>query len=192
MGSSDSSSDNTVRFAPYLETAHSKLLDRQGVDENAMSFMEVFNATLCKHEGLTDEVNERFIDSPYRGYEQIDINDSFFGSGYTMESYPTHWDMFGKFIAGLDVHDLWAQTYVDVVQGPEIENVISAQSALLQDDIDTTIMPKFLAGMRDINSIVGASAFVAGKGIIQTAHVKAMSKFASDIRIHAIDISNQQ
>jgi len=199
MGSSDSSSDNTVRFAPYLETAHSKLLDRQGVDENAMSFMEVFNATLCKHEGLTDEVNERFIDSPYRGYEQIDIDEGFFGITrddpsvtYEMKNYPSHWDMFGKFMAGLDVHDLWGQTYVDVVQGPEIENAVSAQSAMLQDDIDTTIMPKFLAGMRDINSVIGATAFVVGKGIIQTTHVKAMNKFSSSLRLHAIDISNVQ
>lgn len=191
-------SSGEVRFAPYLETAHGRLLDHQGDDTPDVSFIDVFNATVCKHDGFSDTINEDFIATPYAGYEQVDIDDGFLGetsvvgTNYALIDFPSQWDMFGKFMAGLDVHDLWAQIYVDVVQGPEIENAVSAQSAELQSDIDINVMPKFLSGMRDINSVVGATAFVVGKAIIQTAHVRAINKFGSAIRVHAIDISNEQ
>lgn len=176
--------DNVVRFAPYLEALHSAILDHGGSDEPDLSFVDVLNATLGA--------------SPYDSYGQVDIDEGFFGMTvadpavtYEMKNYPSLWDMFGKFMGGLDVHDLWAQIYEDVIQGPEIENVVTAQAEMLQDEIDTTVMPKFLAGMRDINS-VQATTFVIGKAIIQDAHVKSMNKFSTQIRLHALNISNEQ
>jgi len=184
MGKGGGTSSGEVRYAPYLEAAHSKLLDHQGSDNPVMSFMEAFN----------DIINN----SPYSEYDQIDVNEGYFGIRtddpsltYEPKNYPSLWDMFGKFMGGLDIHDLWSMIYSDVIQGPEIENAVSAQSALLQDDIDTTIMPKFLGGMRDINSVQG-TAFIVGKGIIQSTHIKAINKFSSAIRIRALDISNEQ
>ena len=190
--------DMTVRYAPYLQEIHGELLDHGGSDEPDFSFIDIFNATLRQSNGFSDEVNEDMIASPYRGYEQIDVDEGFFGMTiadptitYEIKNFPSLWDMFGKFMAGLDVHDLWGEIYEDVIQGPEIENAVSAQSALLQDDIDITVMPKFLAGMRDINS-VQATTFVIGKSIIQDAHVKAVNKFSSQVRLHALSISNDQ
>lgn len=176
-GGGGGDSQSTVRYAPYLESAHSRILDHGGSDEPVISFIDAFNATVGA--------------SPYGAYEQINVDEGYFGSGYEISSFPTLWDMFGKFMAGLDVHVLWGQVYEDVVQGPEIENVVSAQSALLQDEIDTTVMPKFVAGMRDINS-VQATTFVIGKAMIQDAHVKSINSFAAKLRLHAIDISNAQ
>lgn len=178
------SPDNTVRYAPYLEEAHSAILDHGGVDEPVISFIDTFNAV----QGT----------SPYSTYGQIDVDEGYFGIRtddpsltYEMKNFPSLWDMFGKFMGGLDVHDLWGKVYDDVIKGPEIENAVSAQSALLQDEIDVNVMPKFLSGMRDINS-VQTTTFVIGKSIIQDAHVKSINKFASQIRIHAITMANDQ
>ena len=183
-GGGGGDSQNTVRYAPYLESAHSRILDHGGSDEPVISFIDAFNATVGA--------------SPYGTYGQIDVDEGYFGMRtdepdltYEVKNFPSLWDMFGKFMAGLDVHVLWGQVYEDVVQGPEIENAVSAQSALIQYDIDTTVMPKFLAGMRDINS-VQATTFIIGKSIIQDAHVKSINKFASQIRLHALSISNEQ
>ena len=183
-GGGDSGGDSTVRYAPYLESAHGRILDHEGSDEPEISFMDAFNAA----QGT----------SPYGAYEQIDVDEGYFGMRtddasltYEARNFPSLWDMFGKFMGGLDVHDLWGQIYDDIVKGPEIENAVSAQSALIQDDIDTTVLPKFVAGMRDINS-VQATTFVIGKSIIQDAHVKAINKFASQLRVHTITISNDQ
>ena len=90
------------------------------------------------------------------------------------------------------MHDLWAQVYNDIVYGPELAAAVSAQAAILQDEIDVTVMPKFLAGMRDINS-VQSTTFVIGKAnIIDDSHIKAVNKFAAQIRLHALNISNEQ
>lgn len=175
---------STVRYAPYLEAFHSQILNHGGSDTPDSSFADIFNLTLNA--------------SPYVDYEQLDIDEGFFGMTvadptvtYEIKNFPSLWDMFGKFMGGLDVHDLWGQIYEDVIQGPEIENAVTAQSELLQDEIDTNVMPRFLAGMRDINS-VQSTAFVVGKSIIQSAHVKSINKFSSQIRLQALSISNEQ
>ena len=176
-GSDSSDSSGEVRFAPYLEDSHYLFLSSGGLISPSISFVSAFNNAVDA--------------SPYGSYEQIDVKDGFFGDSYEAINFPSLWDMFGKFMAGLDVHDLWGQVYEDVIQGPEIENAVSAQSALLQDEIDTTVMPRFITGMRDINS-VQSTAFIIGKAIIQDAHVKSINKFASQIRIHAITMANDQ
>lgn len=178
------SPETRIEYARYLEEAHGRYLDHGGMDVNVLSFTDAFN----------DTINT----SPYGTYEIIDVDEGYFGVRtddseltYEIKNFPSLWDMFGKFMAGVDVHDLWGKIYSDVVQGPEMENAVNAQSALIQDDIDVTIMPKFLAGMRDINS-VQATTFVIGKSIIQDAHVKAINKFSSQLKIHALNISNEQ
>lgn len=183
-GGGGSGDEQTVRYAPYLEAVHSRILDHEGHDEPDLSFIDVFNATLGE--------------SPYGDYEIIDIDEGFFGMRvddptltYEIKNFPSLWDMFGKFMGGLDVHGLWAQIYEDVIQGPEITNAVTAQSTELQDIIDTDVMPKFLAGMRDINS-VQATTFVIGKAIIQDAHVREVNKFAAQLRMHALNVSNEQ
>jgi hypothetical protein len=174
----------TVRYAPYLEKAHGQYLNHEGSDEPTLSFTDVFNATLNA--------------GPYGSYVPIDIDEGFFGMRkddpsitYERKNYPSLWDMYGKFMGGLDVHALWAEIYEDVIQGPEIANAVTAQSDLLQDEIDTNVLPKFVGGMRDINA-VQSTTFVIGKAIIQAAHVKAINKFSSDIRLHGLDISAAQ
>lgn len=175
--------DSVVRFAPYLEAAHSAILNHTGADDPDLSFIDAFNATINQ--------------SPYGAYEQIDIDEGYFGMTrsdptitYEIKNFPSLWDIFGKFMAGLDVHDLWGQIYSDVIQGPEIENVITAQSDSLQANIDSVVLPKFLGGMRDINS-VQATTFIIGKAIIQDAHVRELNKFGAQIRMHALDTSAQ-
>ena len=160
-----SGGDTVIRYAPYLEEAHKKALKQlEGLIEAAMG------------------------KSPYGDYEELDYKGALVGTDYVLTDFPSLWDMYGKFMAGLDVEDLWSQMYTRVTRGPEIADAVSAQSQLLQDEIDTNVNPNFLAGMRDINA-VHSSAFITGRAIIQDAKVKAVSKFAGDIRIESFKIS---
>lgn len=182
-GSSDASGE--LRYAPYLESAHSAFLNAKGSDYIGESVFGAIHDTLT-HNLIGGE-------NPYGEYAAIDIDDGFFGtfegSTYNIGDFPSLFDMFGKFVAGLDVCDLWGRMYEDVVHGAEISDAVAAHSAQLQDDIDTTVMPKFLAGMRDINA-VQSSAFVIGKSLIQSAHVRAVSEFQGKIRLSAIQLSS--
>lgn len=177
MGSSKSSGGNsqsTVRFAEYLENAHKDLLNNDGADGATLSVVGCMNTA--------------FGASPYGGYAVPAVDDAFFGDGYKIENFPSLYDMFGRFMGGLDICDLWAYMYENVVHAPEIDNAVSAHAALLDDDIQTKIMPRFLAGMRDINSVM-ASSFIIGKSIIENARVKSVNDFAGQIRLKAVDAS---
>ena len=162
-----------IRYAPYLEFTHSHALPAAVVD---------FEAVVNK--------------SPYAtGYTPITPERGFFGviegdptRNYRLEDFPSLWDMFGKFIGGLDLHLLWSDVYEDVTHGPEIANAISAHSAILRDEIDQKLLPQFLAGMRDINAIQ-SSAFIIGKSLIYDGHTKAVNEFAGNLRIAALDLS---
>lgn len=176
--------ETIVRYAPYLEAAHSRILDHEGADYPSISFIDAFN----------DAVNA----SPYGSYEVIDSDEGYLGVRsddpsltYELKNFPSLWDMFGKFMAGLDLHDLWADVYEDVLRGPEIENAISAHADSVQAEVDRLIMPRFLGGMRDINA-VQSTAFVVGKALIQEGVVREVNKFSADLRVEALKISNQQ
>src|SRR5262245_60995913 len=116
----------TVRYAPYLEKTHRMLT---GVDVVPPFF--TMNAAL----------NELWHKSTYKGgWTELDIDRGYFGviegdptRAYRLEDFPSLWDMFGKFMGGMDLHLLWSDVYEDVVHGPEVANSIAAHSALLRD-----------------------------------------------------------
>jgi hypothetical protein len=173
----------TVRYAPYLEKTHRMLT---GVDVVPPVFT------------MNQALNQAFFNSPYATgnvFERITPERGFFGNiagepsqFYRIEDFPSLWDMFGKFMGGLDLHMLWGDVYEDVVHGPEVANSIAAHSALLRDEIDSRVLPQFLIGMRDINA-VQATTFVIGKSIIYDAHVKSVNEFAGNLRIASLDLS---
>lgn len=174
-GSSGSgSSDNTVRYAEYFEGAHKAILNHTGQDVPSNSVIDAFNAA--------------FNSSPYGGAANVVVRDAFFTSGYVIENYPSLWDMFGKFMAGVDVHVLWAQTFNGISTSPEINAAVAAQAAYLDDDINSNVLTRFHAGMRNINA-VQSSAFINGRALIEDGRVKAINKFASEIRLRALDLS---
>lgn len=167
--------EGTIRYAPYLEDAHQDLLDKVS---------DAVGSALTAGLGGVN---------PYGEHSPLDLSAGFFGlvdggGTYEIQSFPSLFDMFGKFMAGFDVCALWGDMYEEVVKGPEISAAVAAHSAILQDDIDTTVMPKFLAGMRDINAIQ-SSAFVVGKGLISAGHVRSVNEFQSKIRLNAIQLT---
>lgn len=172
MGSSGGSSEQgPIRYAPYLEAIHRQLLNHGGDDEPALSFIDTFNQALGA--------------SPYASFTGLDANNSFFGTDYYIDNFPAVYDMFGRFMGGMDVCDLWGFFYENIIHGPEIENAVAAHAALLTDDIETETLPRYLAGMRDINCVM-SSSFIIGKSIIESARVKSVNKFQADLRIRAI------
>jgi len=173
----------TVRYAPYLEKLHRTI---SGIDVENVVFT------------MTQALNAVWHKSPYKeGFEKINVDRGFFGViegdptlHYRIEDFPSLWDMFGKFMGGMDLHVLWGDVYEDVVHGPEIANTVTAHAALLKDELDTRVLPQFLGGMRDINAIQ-STTFVIGKALIYDTHTKAVNEFAGNLRIAALDLSQR-
>ena len=167
-GSSSSDTNSTVRFAPYIESIHQTFLNME-----------------------QSYVNNVVSVSPYSDWSDIDIDSGFFGTGYLISSFPSLYDMYGKFMAGLDVETLWDQIFAGTVNSANVDDVVAAESALMQDDIDTNSMPKFQTGMRDIGAVM-SSSYIVGKSIIYDAKAKALSKFDAELRYKLLPIAEQR
>ena len=164
-----------MRYAPYLETAHQDILNHDGSDYPTYSVIGVFNQLINN--------------SPYANFPVIDIDGSYLGNA-SIESYTSLFSLFASQMSGVDAYTLWTQIYNNTVYGPNIQSAVTAQAAMLDDDINSNILPSFLAGMRDINAVM-SSSFVDGKAIIYVGRIKSINKFASDLQIRAMELSTQ-
>ena len=148
-GGDDGDQIVTVRYAPYIEAKHSAFL-----------------STVATHrKALTN-------DSAFDGFTDIVIDAAFFGTGYTIANFPSLYDMYGKFMAGLDVDTLFSQIFEDTVNAPEINDLVAAESDILDDEITNKVLPPILTGSRDINSVL-SSTFIIAKSIQGTHKLKS-------------------
>jgi len=158
----------TIRYAPYIEDHHTWFLDV-----------------------VQGQVNSLSGQSPFTGYTNITVDDAFFGAGYLITSFPALYDMYGKFMAGLDIEVLYGQIFEDTVNAPAINNLVSAEAVLLDDDINANSLPRFQVGMRDMNSVI-TSSYVVGKAMIEDARVKSISKFSAQLKYQMIPVASER
>jgi len=166
--SSGGDSKITVRYAGYIEDHHKAFL----------------NIMTTRRDAALD-------DSPFEGYTDVEVEAAFFGTGYSIANFPSLYDMYGKFMAGLDVEALFGQSFEDTVNASQITDLVAAEADLLDDDIETNIIPRFTTGMRDINSVM-SSSFITGKAMIEDARVKSISKFSAELKYRLIPVAVQR
>jgi hypothetical protein len=164
-----------VRYAPYLESAHTVLLNHGSGDYPRYS--------------VVGAMNQLFNNSPYSSYTSLNIDPAFLGSA-KISAYDCLFDLFYKQMSGIDGYTLWTTIYNNTAYGPNIQQAVAAHAIMLDDDLNINIMPAFLAGMRDINAVM-SSAFIDGRAIIYDSRIKSLNKFASDLQIRAMELSTQ-
>jgi hypothetical protein len=164
-GGSSSSGTTQVRYAPYIEEHHGTFLDV-----------------------VASERATAITASPFSGYTDIEVDDAFFGAGYLISSFPSLYDMYGKFMAGLDIEALWDQIFDSTIDGTVTKNLVSAEADLLDDDIETTVIPRMQVGMRDINAVMGSS-YVIQRAVIEDTRVKALAKFSAELKYRLIPVA---
>jgi len=172
MGSKSSGSSGgdqvvTARYAPYIEDKHAAFL-----------------AAVATYRAATTD------DSPFDGYTDIEVENAFFGTGYTIASFPTMYDMYGKFMAGLDIDTLFSQMFEDTVNSPEVNDLVAAEGDLIQDDVDEAVT-NIEVGYRDINS-VQASTFVIARAIPADTKIKVLEKFRSELKYRLIPVAERR
>lgn len=167
-GGGGGDSQTTIRYAGYIEDRHANFL----------------NTVYSRRQSV-------IMDSPFADYEDIEVDDAFFGIGYVVSSFPSLYDMFGKFMAGLDIEALWTQIYDDTINSPVVNDLISAEGQLMDDEIEANSLPRFQAGMRDINSVMSTS-FTIGKSLIEDGRTKMLNKFSADIKYRLVPIAQDR
>ena len=88
--------------------------------------------------------------------------------------------------AGWDDPDLDAPVDIkaDLADESEVNASTDAQRAIVSEQLMADILPRFQAGMRDINA-VQSSAFVIGQAIIEGMGQRDVAKFDADLRYKA-------
>jgi len=173
MGGGGGSSSNPytwteIRYAPYIEERHYNFL------------YSVYSARVGA-----------ISNSPFSAYTDIEVDDAFFGAGYTISSFPSLYDMYGKFMAGLDIEALWTQEYNDTIDSPVVSSLIAAEGDLIDDEIEQTSLPRLQTGMRDLNAVM-SSSFVVGKSLIEDTRTKMVAKFSADLKYRLIPVAQER
>ena len=163
MGSSSGGdSTTTIRYADYVESHHQTFLANTAA-----------------------KVGEVIDNSPYDTYTDIDVDPGFFGTGYVLASFPALYDMYGKFMAGLDIEILFDQVLADTIGSPQVNDLVAQEGVRMSDDIIEVGQPRLVTGLRDINSVVSGS-FVTGKAMLEEARVKALNRFSTELKYRLI------
>lgn len=178
MGGSDDSgnSTSTMHYAEFWENALSDMLNHSGEDSIDKS---VYQA-----------INDALGGSPYGGGVFLDPAVGYFGSGYGLGDFPSLFDMYGKFMAGVDVHTLWEQTYAGLTSSPAVGGVIAAEGNRLSDDYEQVQYPRLHAGLRDIGA-VHSSAFAMGRALLEFSRSRNLEDFSAKTQLALLDTSTK-
>lgn len=166
-GGGGGDSTTTIRYAPYLETAHKALIDQGNTEVSAL-------------------INN----SPFAAFTVVNPDAAFFGLGYTISSFPALFDMFGKFMAGLDIEVLHTQLITDSIYGSPLSDAVAAQSAYLDDEVVDSYT-RLSAGARDINAVM-STGLMAAKADIEDGKLKAINKYAADLKVKFTELGHQR
>lgn len=164
-GSSDQDQTVNIRYAPYIETKHKTFLDL-----------------------IASNRSNIIYDSPYSDFNELDIESSFFGAGYVISNFPSLYDMFGKFMVGLDLGSLWSKVFTNAYDQSEVNETVLNNSIIIEDN--KTEITDFQLGMRNINA-VSTSSFIIGKAILEDKKIKAFSQRSLISKLKILKSINQ-
>lgn len=162
MGSSGGggSTSGMTDFPQYMKDFHGAVLNHSGADSPVVSVIDSFNYAASGN-------------SPYYNYitNTEPISDAFMGVGKTIGSYSRIFELLKSY---QDI-DLTPFTAVLNSTSTTVEELMQAVSVALDDDIESTILPKFRANMRSVGAVT-SSAFVMGEALIWDSKIKALAK----------------
>lgn len=159
-----------VDFPEHMKAAHADWLDDTGTDTMTYSIVSLMDAAMA-------------VDSPYIGYVPKDPDEAFFAAGNSLSDYSSAYEQLKSF----DDWDLDAAYDGYIVEDEsKIAAAVFAHSALLDDEISSNALPKFKAGMVNLNATM-SSAFVVGEAMIYDSKVKKVAETDANIRLKRLN-----
>lgn len=162
MGSSGGggSTSGMTDFPQYMKDFHGAVLNHSGADSPVVSVIDSFNYAASGN-------------SPYYNYitNTEPVSDAFMGAGKNIGSYNRIFELLKSY------QDLDLTPFVTMYNATSttVEELMQAVSVALDDDIESTILPKFRANMRSVGAVT-SSAFVMGEALIWDSKIKALAK----------------
>ena len=165
-----------VSYPAYMTTIHNDWLDNTGADTITSS--------------ITDIMDSAQGNSPWAGETAYDPDAD-------ITAYETAIADFNTILAGLDDAIDWgtfytqSETTIGNTTGISEAVIIADVTAFadqLDDEINTKVLPRFRAGMRNINAVI-SSSFPIGQSIIESFRDREVAKHNSEIRLKAAEVN---
>jgi hypothetical protein len=163
------SSSGRIDFPEHMKVVHQDWLNQTATDSIESSMVDAMNACL---DG-----------SPYASMTAYDPTT-------TLTSMDTAVGAFNTRVDALDSDGDWEaaiDTAVAKADGTVFDDTyivadIAAFRAQLDDQIENIVLPRFQAGLRDVNAVM-SSAFVIGESIIEGMATNDVTKYGTDLRV---------
>jgi hypothetical protein len=173
-GSSGGGSSGKVDYPDYMKDWHGRVLDDSGTDSLSTSITAVMDAALGN--------------SPWAAYTAYDPDADIAAYEAAVSDYAT-------ILAGIDYTVDWASFYaqavatIDAAADDIVDDDVDAYADTLDDELTTKVLPRFRAGMRDVNAVV-SSAFVIGQAVIEGFRDRDVARHASKLRVALVTGAN--
>lgn len=158
-----------VDFPTHMKTVHQDWLYQTGNDTITSSITDAMNAALA-----TNPYNAVVADNPATRLAAMATQLSTFS------------DKLDELVPIVDmssyVQEVTETLDTYVISDTVINNDVDAFGDVLDDQIETSVLPKFQAGLRDINA-VQSSAFMIGEAIIWGMRDRDVAKYQTDLRL---------
>ena len=176
MGSGGGGGSGKIDYPEYLKAVHGDWLNDTGTD-----FIE---------KSVTLAMNSALGNSPYTALIAYDPDENISNVLSSMATF-----------SALDL-DTYLENALDSTLVPAVsmvsryilsDEVIAARTlafgTLLDDELDSTVLPRYKRGMQNINAVV-SSAFVVGEALLHENRMHETAKFAADMNYAAFQQQN--
>lgn len=149
-----------VDWPSYIKDTHYDWLSNSGLTVNNVNVNQLLNIAMANG-------------SPWANAETPDQTSNITDMNIAVDDLDT-------LVDALMENSTLDEVMTNALSQSRINNSVSALSTLLQDDLDSLVIPEFEAGMRDVNAVL-SSAFVIGKAILQDGKDKKVAQYAADL-----------
>lgn len=169
-GGGGGSSSGSVDYPVYMKTIHGDWLDRAGA------------STVAAGESVNELIHAGVANSPFAGELAYDPDNDIAAFLAAMADYSTDVDAINPTVDWANYVDL-AITKIgtDLYSETEINAVTAAHGAILDDRLTTEVLPRFQAGMRDVNAVI-SSSFVVGQAVLEGFNTREVAEFDAKLR----------
>ena len=157
----------TVDFPSYMKDVHNDWLDHTGVDNVTSSVVDRINAATSPYSGVTPN-------NPATELNAIDTAVSAFSSLFIGYNSEVEWE---EAITAVEGH----MATLDLFSDAHIAALVDAFADVQDDQINNVVLPRFQAGLRNVNAVL-SSSFVLGQAVIVGMRDRDVAKFQAEVR----------
>jgi len=171
-GGGGGGTSGSVEYPAYIKLMHTNMVTGSTV-------VDVANTPFAAPTCLFGEILSAAATSPYSGETAYDPDTD-------ITAFVAALAVFSGIVSGIDTdwdtYSTAVKTAVDAMYSEtEIDAVTAAHAAILNDRLTTDVLPRFQAGMRDINSVV-SSSFTIGQAVLEAFNTREVAEFDAKLR----------